>query len=152
MTNLIVFNNLINGYNALSFTHNYIFGFTDRGNVYAAFTTSEVLPYVCTLDKASRGCGFALRFKPNKAQKEFLKGFDLIPICSAEYFESVANASKYNKGEVFEKLVTEYFGQIWEKDNVPFTKAGDLVVDGTHFQIKYEKATFINEKTLERLA
>jgi hypothetical protein len=59
--------------------------------------------------------------------------------------------SKYNKGEIFEKLITEMNGQTWTKDNADFWKDGDLTVNGKSFQIKYEKATFTNEKTLARL-
>lgn len=151
MTNAIIFNELVNGYNELAYTHNYMFGFEDRGTIFCAITDEKVLNLVCTLDKASRGAGFALRFKPNKAQKELLKTFELIPVCSALYFNQLVTTTRYNKGEIFEKLVTELFGQVWEKDNVPFTKAGDIEVDGIAYQIKFEKATFTNEKTLKKL-
>lgn len=151
MTNINLFNNLINRYNNLSFTHNYIFGFVYKKNVYAVVTTSEVLPYVLTLDSASRGAGFALRFNPTNEQKVFLlsKGAELI--YSKEYFEKTVVESNYNKGEIFEKLCTENIGQTWTKDNLPFTDGGDLTVDGIAYQIKFEKATFTNEKTLARL-
>ena len=122
-----------------------------RGTIFCAITDEKVLNLVCTLDKASRGAGFALRFKPNKAQKELLKTFELIPVCSTLYFNQLVATTRYNKGEIFEKLVTELFGQVWEKDNVPFTKAGDIEVDGIAYQIKFEKATFTNEKTLKKL-
>ena len=72
-------------------------------------------------------------------------------LCSVNYFESVKADCKYNKGEVFEKLVTEFYGQEWTKDNVPFTVDGDLTVNGTAYQIKFEKATFCNEKSLANL-
>ena len=48
-------------------------------------------------------------------------------------------------------MVTEYFGREWKKDNVPFTEGGDLTVNEIAYQIKFEKATFTNEKTLARL-
>ena len=73
------------------------------------------------------------------------------PLCSEAYFTDLVETSKYNNGEIFEKLVTEHFGQIWEKDNVPFTEDGDLTVDGTAYQIKFQKATFCNEKSLANL-
>lgn len=151
MTNATIFNELVNGYNALAYTHNYMFGFEDRGTIYCAIANASVLNLVCTLDRASRGAGFALRFKPNKTQKELLKTFELIPVCSSLYFNQLVADTKYNKGEVFEKLMTEYFGQVWEKDNVPFTEDGDLTVNGIAYQIKFEKATFTNEKTLAKL-
>ena len=48
-------------------------------------------------------------------------------------------------------MVTEYFGQVWEKDNIPFIDDGDLTINGIAYQIKFEKGTFINEKTLARM-
>lgn len=152
MTNTNLLNNLINSYNKLSYTHNYIFGFNFKGNLYAVVTTSEVLPYILTLDSASHGAGYALRFNPTNEQKVLLlsKGAELI--CSTKFFLETVENSKYNKGEIFEKLCTENVGQKWEKDNVPFTDGGDLTVNGIAYQIKFEKATFTNEKTLARLS
>jgi len=147
--NTSIFNYLIDNYNKLSYTHNYIFGFEFNHTIYMAHADAEVLPYVLTLDKASRGAGYSIRFKPNKNQKMVLITKAEV-LCSAEYFESEVAESKYNAGEIFEKMVTERFGQTWEKDNVPFTEDGDLTVDGIAYQIKFNKATFINEKSLAR--
>ena len=151
MTNTTIFNHLINGYNALSFTHNYIFGFEYRGVVYATTVTAEVLPYILKLDKASRGAGYALRFCPTAEQKIFLLSKGAEVICSSEYFKTEVASSIYNNGEIFEKLVTEKFGQVWEKDNLPYTEGGDIEVDGVAYQIKFQKATFTNEKSLARM-
>lgn len=151
MMNTTIFQSLINGYNARSFTHNYIFGFTMNGVIYAVTTKNDVLPFVLCLDKASRGAGYALRFKPNKAQKTLLLAKGATVICSERFFNETVAASKYNKGEIFEKLVTEKFGQTWEKDNVPYTMGGDIEVNGIAYQIKFEKATFTNEKSLARM-
>lgn len=150
--NTTIFQKLINGYNALSFTHNYIFGYEYKGNVYATSVTAEVLPYILKLDKASRGAGYALRFCPTVEQKLFLMMQSTTGvICSSEYFKTVVANSIYNNGEIFEKLVTEKFGQVWEKDNIPYTEAGDIEVDGVAYQIKFQKATFTNEKSLARM-
>ena len=148
MMNTTIFHNMVNGYNATSYTHEYMFGFTDRGNIWLALANSTILPYVCTLDMASRNGGYALRFKPNKAQKELLKTGKTFVLCSASEFNEMVENSIYNRGEIYEKIVTEFFGQVWEKDNVPYTEAGDIEVDGKSYQIKFEKATFVNEKTL----
>lgn len=150
--NEVLFNKLITEYNHLAFTHHYIFGYADKGNVYVSFAEDDVLPYVCTLDKvaSNRVGGYALRFKPNKAQKEILKLHNSFVLCSVDYFEELVKNTIYNRGEVFEKLVTEYFGQEWVKDNVPFTVAGDIEYNGIAYQIKYEKATFVNEAQLAR--
>ena len=149
MTNIALFNSMISKYNALSFTHEYVFGFTYKGNVYMATVDASVLPYVLTLDKASRGAGYSLRFKPTVAQKITLLPYAEL-LCSVDFFDDTVKESKYNKGEIFEKFVTEKFGQEWHKDNVPFTDDGDVTANGVAYQIKFEKATFCNEKQLQR--
>ena len=72
-------------------------------------------------------------------------------LCSEKFFDELTSESKYNKGEIFEKLMTELNGQEWEKDNVPFTEDGDLTVNGIAYQIKFEKASFINEKQMMKM-
>lgn len=146
-----LFEMMINRYNEKSYTHNYIYGFFFQNLVYMVETTAESMPYILKLDKASRGQGYSLRFCPTMAQKTLLLSKGAKVLCSKEFFETSVKESKYNKGEIFEKLVTESFGQVWEKDNVPFTEDGDLTVNGIAYQIKFEKATFTNEKTLARL-
>lgn len=145
-----IFKMMIDRYNAVAYTHNYIWGFTYKKVVYMAHTSAEMMPYICKLDKASRGAGMALRFCPNKEQKVALLPF-ATPLCSEAYMEELKAESKYNYGELFEKLVTEYYGQTWKKDNVPFTEDGDITVDGIAYQVKYQKATFCNEKSLANL-
>jgi hypothetical protein len=109
---------------------------------------------------ASRGAGYALRFKPTTDQKYMLMTMNAQPLCSEKMFNEMLqekylnNKGKmvnYNRGDLFEKLVTEYAGQVWEKDNIPFTEAGDIEWNGVAYQIKFEKATFTNEKTLMNL-
>ena len=143
---------LIQKYNALAFTHLYIFGYSENGKIRAAFGTSDDLYKVCKLDKASRNGGNSLRFIPTKEQKKFLDTLNGFTLCTAQEFKTMTTTSKYNSGEVFEKLITEFFGQEWKKDFVSFTQAGDIEISGTPYQIKFERATFASEKTLERLA
>lgn len=150
MENISLFKSMIERYNRAAYTHKYIFGFSYKKNIYISFAESDVLPYVCKLDYAGRGCGYSVRFCPKTAQKLLLmQGAQVL--CSAEYFDELSNSSKYNKGEIFEKLVTEFFGQTWEKDNIPFTEAGDIEVNGIAYQIKFERATFCNEKSISNL-
>ena len=151
MMNTSLFEKMINRYNELSYTHNYIYGFFFQNMVYMVETTAEIMPYILKLDKASRGAGYSLRFCPTKEQKAFLLAKGAQVLCSKDFFETSVKESKYNKGEIFEKMVTEFFGQEWEKDNIPFTEDGDLTTDGIAYQIKFEKATFTNEKTLARM-
>ena len=149
-TNTALHINLIDRYNAVAYTHEYVWGFTYKKNVYMTITDATVMPFVTCLDKASRGAGYALRFCPNTQQKVALLPYATL-LCSEAYFNEVVADSKYNKGEIFEKMVTEHFGQTWEKDNVPFTEDGDITVDGTAYQIKFQKATFCNEKSIANL-
>lgn len=149
--NIALFKKMVEFYNSVSYTHEYMFGFRHAGNIWMVKITSEILPYALTLDKASRGAGYALRFKPNRATKAELLAHGATLVCSEKLFDEICESSIYNKGEIFEKLVTEMFGQTWEKDNVPFTDDGDLTVDGIAYQLKFEKATFINEKQMMRM-
>lgn len=139
-------------YNKHAFTHNYILGFRMNGNIYYIIVTAKELDFVTKLDKASRGAGYSLRFKPNKAQKNYLMSLGAEVLCSEEFFNELKKMSKYNFGELFEKLVTELNGQEWVKDNVPFTEDGDLTVNGIAYQLKFEKATFITEAQMMRMS
>ena len=53
-----------------------------------------------------------------------------------------------NKGDAWEKYLTEKAGQEWHKDSTPYFVDGDLTVDGIKYQIKFENASFANEKTI----
>lgn len=150
MTNTALFYDMIARYNAKAFTHQYIWGFEYKKNIYMAVTDAQMMALVCKLDKASRGAGYALRFCPTTDQKLALMASAKL-ICSADFFKATVANSKYNAGEIFEKMVTERCGQIWHKDNVPFTEDGDITVNGVAYQIKYQKATFCNEKSLANL-
>jgi len=147
--------NLFSIYERHAYTHNYIMGYTENGKVYMALTTSAVVADVLTLDTASRGAGKSIRYKATSADVRTLKrnALEIRFLCSAEYLEAVAHTlgKQVNRGAAFEKLVTEYFGQTWKKDSVPFTKAGDIEVDGIAYQIKYKNATFANERQLMAL-
>lgn len=144
--------NLIEKYNKVSFAHNYILGFSDNGKIYAVITDETILSSVCKIDKGSRNNGNSLRFIPTKKQKAILKSLNPICITSVNDFGKQLQAFKYNKGELFEKLITELFGQEWKKDYIPFTQAGDIIVNNVSYQIKFQYATFVTEGTLSRLS
>lgn len=140
---------LFDHYTATAYTNNYIFGFTYLGKVYQLRTNSEkVLFDLIKLDKASRGAGYSLRFRPTIDQKQFMVSLGATVLCSVEIFGSMVNSDKYNSGEVFERIITEMAGQEWVKDSVPYTEAGDVEIKGVAYQIKFEGATFINEKQM----
>ena len=152
MVKMVTLAKMVKFYNSYAFTHNYLIAFNWKKMVIVAYVNGSDLENITTLDKASRGAGNALRFKPNMAQKNWLmENCETFVLCSVENMEQLFESSKYNKGEIIEKLITELFGQVWEKDNIPFTEDGDLTVDNIAYQIKYEKATFINEKQMARM-
>jgi len=152
MANEVIKEMLQNRYNQVAFTDQYIMVYTYKKVVYFTVCDSRLVDRVTCLDKASRGAGYALRFKPNNDQKLMLMVHGCTPLCSAEYFNELVVSSCYNRGEIAEKLVTEYYGQTWVKDNIPFTEAGDIEVNGIAYQIKFEKATFTNEKAIANLS
>lgn len=138
-------------YSNLAFTHNYIFGFIYKDTVYF-YITGELLYIGVKLSEASRNQGLSIRYRPTVEEKEGLIRFGIArPFCLTDYFLKQVNNSKYNRGEIFEKLITEKLGYTWTKDNTPFTESGDIVYKNTHYQIKFENATFTTEKTLYRL-
>ena len=153
MVKTYVLTQMVRFYNRYAFTNHYMVAFNWHNMVIVAYISGDQLANITTLDKASRGAGKSLRFKPNKAQKAYmLNECETFALCTVDDMEKLVESTIYNKGEIVEKLITELFGQHWEKDNVAFTKDGDLTVNGIAYQIKYEKATFINEKQMARMA
>ena len=161
MANEIIKKMLQDGYNKVAFTDKYIMGWTLRHMVYFTICDRELVDWVTCVDKASRGAGYALRFKPTTDQKYMLMANGAEVLCSERFFEDMLKETyvnqkgkevNYNRGEIFEKLITEKVaGQTWEKDTIPFTMAGDIEWNGIAYQIKFEKATFTNEKALMNL-
>lgn len=136
----------INTYRNYSAADSYILGFTYDHNLYMIEVT-EIMPRFLSVEEASRNQGENLRLRLKKKYKEQLLKKGAIMLGSADCLV----AEKYNKGEIFEKLVTEYFGQTWEKDTVPFWVQGDINVNGKEIQIKLDSATLMNTKQIARL-
>ena len=143
-----IFEHLIARYHEFSYTNQYIYGFFFQNMVYMVRVDASIMPYILKLDKASRGAGYSLRFCPTKAQKILLLSKGATILCSKVFFDEAVRTSKYNRGEIFEKMVVEYFGLEWKKDTVPFYEGADATIDGVDYQIKFERATFTNEKIL----
>ena len=76
MTNTVLFKSMIDRYNEHAFTHEYIWGFCYKGNIYMTITDSSMMNLICKLDRASRGAGYSLRFCPNTDQKVLLMAQD----------------------------------------------------------------------------
>ena len=143
-------NELKTAYNNYAYTHHYIIGCTYHKKVYFAFKEWNELDASIVLETASKNEGSCIKFRPSAAQKAAI-ACDACELCDEADFEAMFKASKYNRGEIFEELIFERYGQSWNKDAVPFTDAGDIVIDGVHYQIKFQKARFCTEKQIRRL-
>lgn len=159
MENTAIRAHLTDEYNRLAYTHNYVFGYAIKGMVYAArvMDAHGILPYLTSLDRASskNGGTYSIKYKPNMDKIAIIMSHacEIRPICTVDYMEQTFNNSKLNRGQIFEDMVIEtWHGQPVGGKNAKFTECGDMVVDGIHYQIKYNKATFTDEKTLRNLA
>ncbi len=153
-TREMVKQNLADGYTANAYTHDYVLTFNVDGGFYAyvIHMNAAELANLAKLDKASRGQGMSIRFRPTNAEKRELVNNGAQFIMSTSAFIALFESHKYNRGETAEKIVTEQlFGQTWEKDSVPFNEGADIYTDTMAYQHKHEGATFCNEGTLARL-
>ena len=123
----------------------YILGFVEDKMLYMV-EVAEIKPRFLTVEQASRNQGENLRLRIRKNLKKQLMRKN--PVCLGS--ANLLNEKKYNKGEIFEKLVTEYFGQTWVKDNVPFWVQGDIEINGKQIQIKLDSATLMNTKQIAK--
>ena len=139
--------NLLNAYEATTAATAYIIGFLMNGNVYAIFLKS--LPvWLIGLDRESTSHGGAkkLRIRMNNIARARLMNLGAAYIGTA----NEVLTSRKNKGEAFEKWMTERFGQEWSKDSVPYWKDGDIDANGERYQVKFESASLANEITINK--
>ena len=145
-------NEMINRYNALSVATAYIIGFVLNGLLYYTMST-HIADEFLKLDRMSskRGGWAKIRVKLSSAdRKALVECGKAIMIGSADLLNT---ADKYNKGERFERVITETLtGETWVKDSVPFNVAGDITLNGQEVQIKFDGAELTNEKTLMRIS
>jgi len=158
MTKENIMNYLIENYNTLAYTHDYVFGYVANGMVYGAIVENakDLLPYITSLDRASKKNGgtYQLKYKPNKAQVAIIieKATEIKPICTVDYLEKLNAECRQNRGQIFEILVADVLGGFQStKKNAKFTDCGDILVGTKHYQVKYLKATFTDERTIKNL-
>ena len=140
---------LTRAYHNSAYTNDYIFCFTWAGMFYAVKMENVDVATLVSISAISRtsskrGGYAALRFRPTNAVKRAIVEMgNVVYKCTAANFAAECKASKYNKGEVAEMVVTEkVFGEKWVKDSVPFTDGADV----SHYQIKFQGATFCTER------
>lgn len=143
---------MIARYNALSAATAYIVGFILNGMIYYTLS-AHIADELLKLDHASskRGGYAKIRVRLSRDAKwELVHSGTAIKVGAAEMMNYEGH---YNKGERFERLITELLtNETWVKDSVPFNVAGDITLNGEQVQIKFDGAELTNEKTLGRIA
>lgn len=144
-------NELTTAYNKNSAAHSYWFGFILAGLLYVvADMDFDALSAYFKNDRASSAKG-GFRKVRIRATTADLKA--LLPKAMLLGSAELLNDSHWNKGEMFEKIITEQFaGEKWVKDSVPFFVDGDATINGVKVQIKLNGAELTNEKILARYA
>ena len=149
--------NMIRYYRKFSAAERYILGFVENHIVYMV-EVDEIMPRFLTIEQASRNQGENLRLRSRKTHKAALMkhnaialGKDTELIDSIGHLNNKGKMAYWNKGEMFEKMVTEYFGQIWEKDTVGFWVQGDINLNGVEVQIKLADATLMDTNKMHKL-
>ena len=142
-----MFNLLIAAYIAVTAATEYWFGFTYDHKVYVVtgLTFADLLPLL-RIEKAaaSKGGHSKIRIKARVGELAAL-----LPRARLLGPETILNDPKWNSGIKFEQIVTERVaGQKWSRDSVPFWIAGDLELNGTQIQVKFNGAELTNEKTI----
>lgn len=148
---------LIGEYNRLAYTHHYVFGYIESGMVYGAVIDNgtDILPFITRIDRASskNGGTLSLKYNPNKAMLAIIKAraTKIVPIMTEDLLETLNAETKHNRGQIFEEKVAEIFkASRPEKMNAKFTDCGDIIMNGVHYQVKYLKATFTDERTIHK--
>jgi hypothetical protein len=141
---------IANRYNRIAGAHKYIVGFIRHGVVYYVQLDFAGLCGLLKDDRASskRGGTLKLRVRVSSEQAiRFINRGEAVALCKVEELDD----GKYNKGENFERIITETLtSELWVKDSVPFYVKGDINVNGEEIQIKLDGAELTNEKTLAR--
>lgn len=143
---------MINRYNALAVATAYIIGFVLNGALYYTMSAHIADDFLKFDHMASKRGGWAkIRVKLSSADRKALVACGkAVMLGSAEMLDT---EDKYNKGERFERIITETLtGETWIKDSVPFNVAGDITLNGQEVQIKFDGAELTNERTLMRMS
>lgn len=142
---------MINHYNALTAAHAYIVGFVLNHLLYYVRVDGNLPQEFLKLDRASskRGGMAKVRVRLSSAIRTALVANGEAVLMGSE---TLLTDDRYNKGERFEKVITETLtAETWVKDSVPFNVAGDIELNGVQIQIKLDNAELTNEKILGRL-
>ena len=143
---------LVNEYNQHSAAHRYFVGFEYDAKLYLTDVRGHLPETMLKEDRAAASKGGMLKIRVRLGAKLKAMLINSNRAVQLGTIDLLNTDDKYNKGERFERLVTErYTGKKWEKDSVPFWQAGDIELNGEQIQIKFEGAELTNERTMARL-
>ena len=138
--------NMIRDYHKLSASDFYIIGFELEGYIYAVKQKRIYSKYLKNdRESTKNGGAYILRLTLTKKQKKTLAK-KILPIATSEEMENAKN-----RGEWFEKLIYTIYKQDYKKDYTRFDKRGDIEIDGAQVQLKFERATVANERTIKKI-
>lgn len=140
-------------YNTLTAADGYIVGFILNHMLYYVSFDGHLPTEILKFDRASskRGGMAKVRVRLRSDFRKTMVANGKAVLIGAE--DLLLTADKYNKGERFERIITETLTtETWVKDSVPFNVAGDIELNGKQIQVKFDDAELTNEKTLKRIA
>lgn len=142
-------NLLITAYHTNAAATEYWFGFILNHLVYVVTgMTFEELARFFKIEKAAQSKG---GFSKIRIKARVAECAELVGRATLLGGEEILHDEKWNTGIKFEQIVTEQIaGQKWERDSVPFWVAGDIELNGTQIQVKFNGAELTNEKTIRR--
>lgn len=136
-----------------AYTHYYIIGVEWEGNVevYLIKLSAEGLALIFS-DKPTYSKGqTVVKYRHSKAKRDYLKAnsIDSFTLCTIDELKARCrvkpkkNGETYteNCGECFEWQMAEWFRvKQNDKPNLSYKDGGDLIINGMHYQVKYERA------------
>lgn len=140
----------LKAYDENAFTHNYIVVAEQWRQTFAFFVDWNTVKEFAYMD----GDKIRLNVTAYAVKTLRRKAWQIVPVgehnAMARKAEELTakDGAKRNNGNGAEALVFEKYGQVWEWDNVPYTDAPDIWLDGVPYQVKSHRATFTTLKSL----
>lgn len=130
----------------------YIIGVYEGEHVLAYVTEDLHLGRLATVDHCSNSKGHGatcLKYRQNTSRVRAIQAHavNVFELCTVDTLERVAKqvSKRANRGLAFEKLVTEWFKQVWHHDHLEWWLGPDIVINGQPYQIKFDKAQLCHE-------
>lgn len=140
----------LKAYDENAFTHNYIVVAEQWRQTFAFFVDWNTVKEFAYMD----GDKIRLNVTAYAIKTMRRKAWQIVPVgehnAMARKAEELTarDGAKRNNGNGAEALVFEKYGKVWEWDNVPYTDAPDIWLDGVPYQVKSHRATFTTLKSL----